>query len=722
MTKRLLSNHLKKLFFITLIAFSNSISAQVFVNSSATGMNNGTSWTDAYTNLKTAINNTISGEIWVAMGTYKPTSNTNQSLYFSMKNGVEIYGGFSGTETLRTQRNFVNNITILSGDIGIANDSTDNSYHVIYNSSLNNTAILDGFTIQNGNANGNNGAGMYNSSSNPTIQNCTIKNNTDLFGDGGGIYNSSSSPYLSNCIIMSNKSLNGGGICNKSSGTASLLNCQFISNIATNDGGGYFTDGTWSPSINKCSFISNVSNNRGGGCFFNGIYPNLDSLTFTSNSTNYSGGAIYIQSGSMNLSNSTFTSNFTFGNNGFIEGGGAILNLNGSSNISNCIFKLNTATTQGGALVNYNFGNSTITNCVFMSNSATSGGGIFNYSSTPNITNSIFVSNTSAYGGGIQNYSSSSNILNCTFSKNTSSNDGGGLINFYGSPNIKNCIIWDNLGNGNQNISNISSTPNISYSIIQGGYVGNLSTNPIFFNSVNPIGADGIWRTNDDGLQITSLSPAINTSDPTTTLPITDITGSARIGIFDIGAYESNNSFPLALNDIVLTGQNYPNLNKLKWSSNEKFIEYEIQKLNENSFETIGHIETSNLDTYNYDDNLINQNSNTYRILAKDITGNALYSNSITLINNKDFSHIRIAPNPTNKFLTFLIDSKSKKNINVNIYSATGSIAIQKTILVTNGMNEITIDVESLTDGYYSIEILSNSNNRNVETFIKKSN
>ena len=99
-----------------------------------------------------------------------------------------------------------------------------------------------------------------------------------------------------------------------------------------------------------------------------------------------------------------------------------------------------------------------------------------------------------------------------------------------------------------------------------------------------------------------------------------------------------------------------------------------------------------------------------------------LYSNSITLINQKDFSHINIVPKPTNKHLTFLIDSKSKKNINVNIYSATGSITIQKTILVTNGTNEISIDVESLIDGYYSIEILSNSNNRSVETFIKKSN
>ncbi len=79
-----------------------------------------------------------------------------------------IYGGFNGTETLRTQRNPSANVTRLSGDIGATRDWADNSYHVVVGSYTNSTAVLDGFTIYAGNANVTAltyflGGGMYNS-------------------------------------------------------------------------------------------------------------------------------------------------------------------------------------------------------------------------------------------------------------------------------------------------------------------------------------------------------------------------------------------------------------------------------------------------------------------------------------------------------------------------------------------------------------------------------
>ena len=131
----------------------------IYVQGNATGSNNGTSWQNAYTNLATALTNApIGSEIWVAAGTYKPTTNTDRTTSFNLKNLVEVYGGFAGNETNRNQRNINVNTTILSGDIGKPNDKSDNSYHVVSGSNLSPYTTLDGFTISDANTN-NSGQG-----------------------------------------------------------------------------------------------------------------------------------------------------------------------------------------------------------------------------------------------------------------------------------------------------------------------------------------------------------------------------------------------------------------------------------------------------------------------------------------------------------------------------------------------------------------------------------
>ncbi|SFF36020.1 choice-of-anchor Q domain-containing protein [Spirosoma endophyticum] len=201
------------------------------------GTGNGTSWATAAGDLQGQINASGVTQVWVAAGTYTP--GTNRTASFRLKNGVSVLGGFpaTGSPTL-TDRQPASYPTILSGEIGDPGDLTDNAYQVIRNQDLDNTAVLDGFIITSGYANGssgtdNLGGGMYNSNSSPRLLNCILRLNTAL-GNGGGMYNNNSSPTLINCSVQANNAVdNGGGLYNVNFSSPQLINCLLWGNTAS---------------------------------------------------------------------------------------------------------------------------------------------------------------------------------------------------------------------------------------------------------------------------------------------------------------------------------------------------------------------------------------------------------------------------------------------------------------------------------------------------------
>ena len=277
---------------------------RIYVDKTATGRNNGKSWTDAYLDFQSALKYSCSGDtIWVAKGVYYPTSGADRSISFVLRDGVKMYGGFAGGETSSSQRNFRINPTILSGDIGSNTSSfvsvnkypnfitiefhtnhNDNSYHVVSANGVSSSTVLDGFTISHGNTIGkgadSQGAGFRNVNGSPIIRNTTFRYNQAT--DGAATANivsdgTTKSPQFINCKFHHNKATNGSGaILNTFVGTNSkidlkLVNSVFAGNYARHSGGAIsavtITNNTIFMSVTNCTFFRNRAYSADGGAF-----------------------------------------------------------------------------------------------------------------------------------------------------------------------------------------------------------------------------------------------------------------------------------------------------------------------------------------------------------------------------------------------------------------------------------------------------------------------
>ena len=293
-------------------AFGNTVQASksganlvIYVDQTATGANNGTSWADAYTELQVALAIARDGDqVWVAVGTYKPGS--ARSATFRLVANVAVYGGFAGSETMLAERDPATNVTILSGDIGVPGDNDDNCYHVVVSVD---DATLDGFTITGGKANGTghdeHGGGMFNLASSPSVSNCTFSGNSAK--NGGGMYNQSASPTVENCTFSGNSaSGNGGGMWNYDGASPQVRNSKFSGNSAQFYGGGMYNKSS-SPQLTNCLFVNNtVTNYYGGAVYNNASSPSLTNCTLSGNTASKGGAMANMSGSSTTVKNSIF--------------------------------------------------------------------------------------------------------------------------------------------------------------------------------------------------------------------------------------------------------------------------------------------------------------------------------------------------------------------------------------------------------------------------------
>jgi parallel beta helix pectate lyase-like protein len=503
----------------------------------------GLSWDTAFREIQDAIDTAVEAgasedepaEVWVADGNYRGPG----EYVVEMTEYVDLYGGFSGVEKLREERDWV-----------IHQASIDGSYIRRCVKGANHVTI-DGLVLKNGSTSeGEDGAGIFNDNVSPMIRNCTFTSNKTNVGNGGGIYNNNSQSTIINCSFFSNDSIrgNGGAIYNNNSQPI-IINCTMNHNNQEEVYGGTIYNNYSKAIIKDCTFNRTnraISNNNSqleiSRCSFydnsrtamenNGSSVLMSFCNFEDNqqeNTYDFGRAMYNYHSSLKISDSTFV------NNSSSSDGGAIYNRISEISIKNCSFSNNRAYIKIQSGIPY----------------PTHGGAMYSSSSTVFISNSIFSENNTSYGGGagICNIYGTTSVENSLFVGNKANiSMGGAMLNQQGEINISNCNFVNNspycvyntqtklslinsifLGN-NADLNPLAQrSESVRYNCISSDFSGegNINTDPLFTDP------------NNDDFTLQIGSPCID-AGTRENCPHTDITGMGRPqgGLVDMGAYE----------------------------------------------------------------------------------------------------------------------------------------------------------------------------------------
>lgn len=330
--------------------------ARIYVNHAATGANNGTSWTDAYTSLQTAFENAFpTDEVWVAKGTYKPsstqelTTTTSRYRHFRLPNSVGVYGGFVSGQTDTSQRTDYGlggaNETILSGDLNGDDNYTvtpwtgtsDNTFHVIYHpvgTCMGEQTYMNGFILKGGHASGAldhelDGGAMYLTQHTPIrFRRMNFVNNYAA-DDGGAVYLinfddvSQTRVTFTDVIFSSNLAGSDGTVYLTDYSESDFEFVTFQNNTVTTDGGALLAINAADVNLNNVSVLNNTAGDDGGGLAFKTsvTYTGTNLLISGNTASGDDGGGVLLNS----VSVGTFNNATIVGNRCRDDGGGVKL-------------------------------------------------------------------------------------------------------------------------------------------------------------------------------------------------------------------------------------------------------------------------------------------------------------------------------------------------------------------------------------------------------------
>ncbi|MGC4130384.1 MAG: choice-of-anchor Q domain-containing protein [Bergeyella sp.] len=284
----------------------------VYVKTDGTGT--GSSWDDATADLHNAIHTFGVQKVFVEIGTYNVGSTS-----FIMKNGVEIYGGFdpdNGITDLTHNRILPSELPSLGGVGGGSILNGQAVRPVVWNvftstTAMDNTAVLDGFTLYNGRAVSSSGGGMRNEYASPTLKNLVFRDNKagiTLSYGGGAMYNFNSSPIISNSIFA-NSSLTAG---------------------IAGRGGAVYNDQS-SPTFDGCLFTGNYASIYGSVMYNTSSSVTVSNSIFRNNTAER--GTIYANGGSLTMTNCAITDNTAYLS--YMSGEGNIYLIGGTNTFTN---------------------------------------------------------------------------------------------------------------------------------------------------------------------------------------------------------------------------------------------------------------------------------------------------------------------------------------------------------------------------------------------------